>query len=380
MKIALVHDWLKDLSGAERVLFELHQMFPQAPIYTLFYDKNFVRQWLPDADIRASFLQKVPFIAKLYPLYSWLMPAAIESLDLSKFDVVISSSIIFPKGLVLRPQTRHICYCYSPSRLLWDRHTQYAKEKNDWSTKVFQHVLRLWDRSAAERPTEFVAISQTVADRIKKYYHRDSTVIHPPINLSGLGLRRTFDGGQPETERKSQQTFDAFRRGLSHDYYLIVSRLFPHKNIDVAIEAFNKIGYPLVIIGDGPERKKLERLAGPNIKFLGYQPDEAVAAYYASCRAFIMPQEEDFGLTPVEAMSYGKPVVALRRGGATETIVEGRTGEFFDDPIPEGLADALRRLNDNYASYNPETIKAQAAKFSSENFQKSFLNLLNTNQ
>ncbi len=354
MKLAIVHDWIKDISGAERVLLELHKMYPDAPIYTLFHDEKFTKQLIPHAEIRASFLQKFPFILRKYALYSWLMPAAIESFDLSDFDTVISSSAIFSKGLVLRPQTRHICYCYSPSRFLWDRHAEYVREKDTWTAKLFQHLLRLWDKSASERPTEFIAISQTVADRIKKYYGRDSTIIYPPVDIGKFG------------------------RPLKtpNNFYLIVSRLYPHKNIDIAIEAFNKIGYPLIVIGDGPDRKRLERIAGKNITFLGRQSDETVASYYLGCRAFIMPQEEDFGLTPIEAMSFGKPVVALARGGATETIIEGVTGEFFDDPIPEGLADAVRRLNQNYSNYQPEKIKEQAQKFSSEKFASAIQSLL----
>ena len=365
MKIALVHDWIKDISGAERVLIELHEMYPHAPIYTLFYDPKFASQILPDAEIRSSFLQKFPFILRHYSWYAWLMPAAIESLDLSGFDTIISSSAIFSKGLVLRPQIRHICYCYSPTRMLWD-----LSSKTKFS--FFKHFFRFWDKSSATRPTEFIAISQTVADRIKKYYRRDSQVVYP----GGSNLTHA-DARQKPTDFCAMSPATRLRNvGLESDYYLIVSRLYPHKNIDVAIQAFNKLEYPLVIIGDGPGRKKLQRLASSNVTFLGHQSDEVVSAHYAACRAFIMPQEEDFGLTPIEAMSYGKPIVALRRGGATETIVEGITGEFFDDPIPEALADALRRLNDNYPKYNPTTIRAHAAKFSSEIFRTKLKTLI----
>ncbi|OGN27597.1 MAG: hypothetical protein A2941_01200 [Candidatus Yanofskybacteria bacterium RIFCSPLOWO2_01_FULL_49_17] len=370
MKLALVHDWIRDMSGAERVLVELHKIYPQAPIYTLFYDEKFTRQILPGADIRASFLQKFPLVVKYYRLAAALMPAAIESLDLSDFDIVLSSSVIFSKGLVLRPTTRHICYCYSPTRQIWDLNAKVqntgsrAQYFGFWSlgfkNSVGKHLLRLWDRSAAERPTEFVAISQTVADRIKKYYRRDSRIVYPPV---------TINKSVPKPSSSNS-------RELEEEYYLIVSRLFPHKNVGIAIEAFNKIGYPLVIIGDGPERKKLQHMAGKNITFLGGLDDVSVSAYYAACRAFIMPQEEDFGLTAVEAMSYGKPIIALRKGGATETVVEGMTGEFFDDPIPEGLDDAVRRLNENYPTYNSEIIKSHAAKFSSNKFREAISKLV----
>ncbi len=378
MKLALVHDWLKEIGGAERVLIELHKIFPEAPIYTLFYNKEFVREYLPNADIRASFLQKIPFISKFYMLFVWLMPVAIESFDLSEFERVISSSAIFSKGLVLKPSTKHICYCYSPTRFLWDWHAEYNKDKElSWPALIFQHLLRLWDRSSADRVDQFVAISKVVQARIKKYYRRDSVVIYPSV--------RNLTHDSPH--KKSADFFALARLPASvrsskgsdsspHDYYLIVSRLYKYKNIDIAIEAFNKLGYQLMIIGDGPDRERLENMAGPTIKLLGSKSDEVLAEYYSSCRAFVMPQEEDFGLTPIEAMSFGKPVVALRRGGAIETIIEGETGEFFDDPIPEALADAVRRLNENYESYDSEAIKVQANKFSSEVFKQSILNLL----
>jgi glycosyltransferase involved in cell wall biosynthesis len=310
------------------------------------------------------------------------MPTAIESLDLSEFDKVLSSSAIFSKGLVLKPSTKHICYCYSPTRFLWDRNRNFQLSffNFQWLKEIFKHFFRLWDRSAADRVDQFVAISKIVQSRISKYYRRDSLLVYPPVgdlNRASSNTKPTVAGGQPRAERKSQQTFNAGRRVLDErDFYLIVSRLYPYKNIDIAIEAFNKLGYPLVIIGDGPDRKRLERMAGDKVTFLGERSDSTLAEYYRSCRAFIMPQEEDFGLTPIEAMSFGKPVVALRRGGAIETIIEGQTGEFFDDPIPEALADAIRRLNDNYSRYNPETIKKQASLFSAERFEKEIRKLV----
>ncbi len=354
MKLALVHDWLKEIGGAERVLIELHKLFPEAPIYVLFYDKKFIREWLPGARVKASFLQKIPFLSKVYPLFGWLMPAAIESFDLSEFDRVLSSSVTFSKGLVLKPATKHICYCYSPTRYLWDWHSEYAKKKS-WVGKLFQHLLRMWDRMAADRVDQFIAISKTVQSRIKKYYHCDSIVIYPPVNKLSAG---NMPGNIPQ------------------DYYLIVSRLYPHKNIDVAIQAFNKLHYPLIIIGDGPSRGSLRSKAGKNIMFVSKVSDSDLGGYYNHCKALIMPQEEDFGLTPIEAMNFGKPVVALRRGGATETIVEGISGEFFDDPIPEALADTVRRLNERYGDYKPEVIKSQAEKFSTEAFRRAISEVL----
>jgi len=367
MKIALVHDWLVNLSGAERVLFELHKMFPEAPIYTLFENKKFTKQYLPDAEIRPSFLQKIPGVVRNYKYFFFLMPTAIESFDLSNFDVVISSSAIFSKGLVLKPKTKHICYCYSPTRQIWDLHSEFHTPHSTLYN-LSQHFLRIWDRQASDRVDEFVAISEHVRERIQKYYRRDAEVIYPPITLNN------------EQKTMNKKMLIA-HRSLSPGYYLIVSRLYKHKNIHIAIEAFAKLNLPLVIIGDGPEYKNLRRYGAmaPHIKLLGFIPDEELAYYYQNCRAFIMPQEEDFGLTPIEVMSYGKPVLALRKGGAIETIIEGKTGEFFDDPIPEALADGVRRLNENYLSYDSEFIKSHVQKFSVDNFREKFSKLVYNN-
>lgn len=392
MKLALVHDWLKNIGGAERVLIELHKTFPQAPIYTLFCDKKFIRKWLPDADIRVSFLQRIPFISEVYVLFSWLMPTAIESFDLSEFDKVLSSSAIFSKGLILKPSTKHICYCYSPTRQIWDlAHQPEIIGGSSWSKLIYKHLLRLWDRASADRVDQFVAISKVVQSRIKKYYRKDSIVIYPPVTLSGGTLYPKRDvsqaprlgawrGAESRDDAEPQERGD-YRSSLGYkvkppNYYLIVSRLYKYKNIDIAIEAFNKLNFPLVIMGDGPDKGRLKKLAGKNIVFLGEQDDLVLADYYLACRAFIMPQEEDFGLTPIEAMSFGKPVVALRKGGALETVIEGRTGEFFDDPIPEALADAIRRLNDNYQNYDSETIKHQTSIFSTGQFRKLITELV----
>lgn len=372
MKIALVHDWLNNLGGAERVLTELHKIFPKAPIYVLFYNKKFVREFLPEAEIRTSSLQKIPFITKLYRYLFFLMPSAIEAFDLSDFDVVISSSVIFSKGLVLKPKTRHICYCYSPTRVLWDRNSE--NENKGALATLSRHLLRIWDRQASDRVDEFVAISKHVQSRIKKYYGKESKIIYPPVSLNHITCNTKHESNEQKnkSEKLLHDTYCVMR-----DFYLIVSRLFPHKNINVAIDAFNKLGYELVIIGDGPAKKDLKKMAGKNIKILGYKNDNEVIDYYRNCKAFIMPQEEDFGLTPIEAMSFGKPVLALRKGGAIETVVEGMTGEFFDDPIPEALADGVRRLNENYKNYSPLVIQKWANKFSQDRFRKEMLELVN---
>lgn len=355
-----MHDWLLGIGGAEKTLKTLHDIFPQAPIYTLFHNKNFTDKFLPQADIRTSYLQKPYYWLGHHKLLTPLLPMAIESLDFSKFDLVISSSVAFSKGLILKPRTKHICYCYSPTRQLWDWQIEYKKESGRiprLASLILQHLFRIWDRHASTRVDYFVAISENVRQRIKKYYHRDSAVIYPPVNVS-------------------KSSFQTLTKKESDTYFLIVSRLFKHKNIDIAVKAFNKLGWPLVIIGDGPELKHLKKIAAGNIRLLGYQPDEIVHKYYTNCRAFIMPQEEDFGITPIEAMSYGKPVLALARGGALEYIREGINGELFEDPTEEVLADGVRRLVQNLDRYDKNKIKETAKRFSEERFKKEIADLV----
>ena len=374
MKIALIHDWFLGLGGAERTLKVLHEMFPEAPIYTFFYNKKFTDYFLPNTKIKPSFIQSL-FKLRIFnhKLFLPLLPIAAESFDLSQFDLVISSSIAFSKGLVLKPKTKHICYCYSPTRFLWDWHHEYLKSYPharlslaDWGTKILQHFLRIWDRQAANRVDQFVAISKTVQQRIKKYYGRDSIIVYPPTNqLEAQGH------SVPEDAQK-------YHGSSLKDYFLVVSRLFPHKNIDLTIKAFNKLELPLVIVGSGPEYDKLKKLIENKsmIKLVGEVLDEELGGYYQNSKAFIMPQEEDFGLTPLEAMSFGKPVLALKKGGALEYVLEGINGEFFDDPHPAVLADGVRRLNENYKNYSSLVIKKTAERFSRSRFEKEIKNII----
>jgi len=352
LKIALVHDWLMALGGAEKTLREMHRLFPEAPIFTLFRSEKFTNAFLPQAKIKTTFLQKSVQRGRRYRTLLPLMGTAVESIDLSGYDIVISSSASFTKGVITDPQTKHICYCYSPTRFLWDWHAEY-KRQNRYGliSALAQHTIRFWDQQAAQRPDYMVAISKTVQARIKKYYRRDSEVIYPPVDFI------------PPTQNQHPQ---------QQPFYLIVSRLYAHKNIDIAIQAFNKLGHNLVIIGDGPERKNLEKQSGANITFLGFLDDSAVHDYYSKCLAFIMPQEEDFGLTPIEAMFHGRPVLALNRGGAKEYILENINGEFFQSPTPEVLADGVRRLSENLATYSPELIKKTANRFTVKRFHSEF--------
>ncbi|MFZ2970099.1 MAG: glycosyltransferase [Minisyncoccia bacterium] len=364
-KIAIVHDFLTYFGGAEQVLKSLHHLYPKAPIYTLLFDEKKMKEYFPDAKIIPSFLNKFPKFMRTRKKYLLpLLSTAAETFDLRDYDVVISSSNSFVKGIITKPKTVHICYCHAPTRFLWDWYYNYLDENNisGWKKLLvipILHYLRLWDKSAADRVDYFIANSKNTADKIKKFYSKESKLIYPPVDVS-----------------KFQEI------GLLHDkkdYFLIVSRLSAYKKIHVAVEAFNKLELPLVIIGDGEERKKLERIAEKNIKFLGFQPIDKVIEYYRNCQAFIFSGEDDFGIAPVEAMSFGKPVLAYRKGGSIETVIPGVTGEFFNDLIPEILADGVRRIKNNYANFNADIIKEHAKKFSREKFElnmKEFVDIV----
>jgi len=290
------------------------------------------------------------------------MPSAAESFDLSEFDLVISSSAYFCKGLILRPHTTHICYCHSPTRQWWDWQSEYRKEVKitpKWAASLLQHFMRIWDRHASLRVDHFIANSENVRKRIKKYYQQDSSVIYPPI--------KTYTNGTTKANHKTS---------VSEKYFLIVSRLYKHKNVDIAVKAFSKLGWPLVVIGNGPEKKRLEKIAEKNVTILGFVPDDELSQYYENCLAFVMPQEEDFGITPIEAMSYGKPVLALRRGGALEYIKEGINGEFFDDSHPDVLAYHAMLMKKNIENYNSDEIKNSTSIFTQEIFKNHILNII----
>ena len=356
MKIALVHDWLIDFGGAEQVLLSLHRLWPEAPIYTLLYNKKKMKQYFPQAEIRVSFLQKFPnFFQQHKEYFLPFLPTTPETFDLRDFDLVISSSNSFAKGIITKPKTIHISYCHAPMRFVWDWYYNYLKERKVGKIKkIFVlpilHYFRMWDKISADRVNYFIANSKTTAEKIKKYYLRDSKIIYPPVGIRQL----------PATSYQLP----------AKNYFLIVSRLSPYKRIDLAVKAFNKLELPLIIIGEGKQKKDLQKMARKNIKFLGFQQKEKVQQYYQNCRAFIFPGEDDFGITACEAMSFGKPILGYRKGGLVETMIELVTGEFFNEPVPELLADGVRRLMKNEKKYNSDEIKKQAEKFSKERFEK----------
>jgi glycosyltransferase involved in cell wall biosynthesis len=365
IKIALVHDFLIYPGGAERVLEVLSEMFPEAPIYTLLYDKEKMRGKFANKVVITSFLQKFPrFLRKRYKYLLPLMPTAPETFDLREFDLVISSSGAWSKGIVTKLNTIHVAYIHSPMRFVWDYNEKYIREKfhpspltTNFLIRFLLSYLRLWDYEAAQRPDYLVANSEYTEERIAKYYRRESTVIYPPAhNESGIG---NYKSGEKK-------------------YFLVVSRLSPYKKVDVVVEAFNKLELPLVIIGEGSQYKYLKKIAKDNIKIIGWQNDEKIGEYYANARALIFPTDDDFGLVPVEAMGRGVPVIAYRRGGATETVIEGITGEFFDAQTPEVLSDGVRRFIEKENRYDKEAIKKRANEFSKERFKIELLEFINS--
>ena len=363
LKVALVHDFLLYQGGAERVLNVLSEMYPEAPIYTLLYDKEKMFAEWGKKDIRPSYLQKFPKFLKKH--YRWLLPffpVIPETFDFREYDLVISSSGAWSKGIVTKLNTIHIAYLHSPMRFVWDYNERYLKKPSIF-TRLFFNYLRIWDRMAADRPDYLIANSKYTQKRIEKYYRRESTVIYPPVDVLNVQNNRL-----EQTQRLNKQSDKVIER----DYFLVVSRLSAYKKVDIVVEAFNKLDLSLVIIGQGNQEKYLRKIAKENIKILGWQNEEVVQEYYKNALGFIFPCEDDFGIAPVEAMLYGVPVIAYRKGGACETIQEGITGEFFDAQTPEVLADGVRRLMLNKNKYDKNSIIKRAEDFSKERFKKEF--------
>jgi len=356
LKIAIIHDHLVQDGGAEQVVKALKEIFPQAPIFTLVFDQN-TNQGLAGQDIRTSFLQRLPLGVKKYQWYLPFMPSAIESHNLMAYDLIISSASSFAKGVITSPNSLHFCYCHTPTRYLWhDAHNYLGELKVNFLIKKILPLtlrkLRIWDRLAADRVDYFIANSQAVSRRIKKYYQRDSVVIYPPV----------------ETEK-------FYLSDAPKKYFLAGSRLVPYKRIDLAVKAFSRLGIPLKVFGIGPELKKLKNLAKPNVEFLGKVSDEEKQRLFADCLAYLNPQDEDFGITAVEAMASGRPVIAYRKGGALETVKEEETGEFFDEQIWEELADKIIRFQP--AKYDSIKIKEHARQFSVANFKQKINEFIN---
>lgn len=320
-------------------------MFPGAPVFTSLYNPARLPAEMHGWDVRTSFLQRIPFAKERYQTFMPLMPLAFESFDFREFDLVITTNHACAKGIITRPGTLNLCYCYTPCRYIWDLYQDYTEDHplRPLIAPV-AHWLRMWDRLAADRVDHFVAISQEVAGRIWKHYRRESEVIYPPVSVD----RFVPTGKPPE------------------DFYLVVSRLVAYKRVDLAIDACNRLGRRLVIVGDGPERARLESKAGSKVTFLGRRSDEEIADLYARCRALLFPGHEDFGITPVEAQSAGRPVIAYAKGGALETVIDGTTGVFFEQQTTEAVAEAALRLD--RLNVDPGICRQNANRFSVEEF------------
>ena len=355
-KVALVASWLNQYGGAERVLEVAHDLFPDAPVFTSTYWPAAMPATYQSWDIRVSFLDRLPLARQNQRLLLPLYPRAFEALDLRGYDIILSITSAFAHGVRVPPAAQHICYCLTPARFLWSYPEYVERERIGRLPRaalpLFIGYLRRWDRRVANRVTRFVAISEKVRGRIAAYYQRDSTIVYPPVEVDRFNI--SSDRG---------------------DYFLILSRLVPYKRIDLAVQAFNELGLPLVIAGDGRDRARLQEMAKPNVRFLGRVSDAAGRDLLARCRAFLFPGEEDFGITPLEANASGRPVIAFAGGGALDSTVEGVTGEFFRTPTAAALADVVCVFDDR--KYDPQTIRKHAEKFGTQVFKEKLGRLVN---
>ena len=357
MRVALVHDWLTGMRGGERVLEVLCELFPDADLFTLLHVPGTVTPPIERLAPRTSFVQRLPLAKQWYRYYLPLFPRAIESFDLAGYDLVVSSSHCVAKSVITRAPTRHVCYCHTPMRYAWDQFDRYmgpariGRLPSALASGLMRRMAR-WDAATAGRPNRYVANSRYVASRIRRYYNREAVVVYPPVDTEFFHP----DGRPPER------------------HLLIVSALVPYKRIDVAIEAAGLAGLPLRIVGDGPERTRLAAAAGPGVEFLGRRPDIEIRELYRSAAAVILPGEEDFGIVPLEAQACGRPVVALGRGGALETVVPGKTGVLVDDDSPACLAEGLRAVMGT--GFDSAAIRAHALRFGRGRFASDITMLI----
>ncbi len=354
-KIALVHDYFIQMGGAEKVAEELQTLFPDAPMFSTVDQRNGSATALQKKRAKTSWMQNLPINKKNHRHFFLLYPFAVESLDLSEYDLIISSTSGYAKGVRKKKGALHICYCHTPMRWVW-RYQAYAEREEFGGLKkavlpLLLKGLKHWDLRAAKQPDYYIANSQVVADRIKECYGREATVIPPPIDVE------RFTPDEPD-----------------EDFYLILSRLAPYKRLDLAIEACQKLDRPLVVIGDGVARRQLEKIAGKNTRFLGRQPDDVVNRYASRCRALIFPGEEDFGMTPLEINASGRPVIAFRGGGATETVIENETGVFFDEQTADSVVEAIEHFET--ISWDRQKLRRHAEKFDRKVFDTRILQFL----
>lgn len=338
------------MRGGEKVLEVLCELFPSATLFTLLHNEGSVSPIIENLPIKTSFLQHLPFKQNKYRYYLPLFPVAIESFDLRAFDFVFSTSHAVAKGAIAGPKALHLCYCHTPMRYVWEQYDEYfGKERAGIATRTAMRLIapriRAWDVKTSSRVHSFIANSDNVARRIQAYYGRTAEVIHAPVDTRQFPLSMHDEG-----------------------YFLMVTALVPYKRVDLAIEAFRTLGRKLVIVGNGPEEGKLKRIAGPDVKFLGWQSDAELAKLYAGCKALIFPGVEDFGIVPLEAMSCGKPVVAYGVGGALETVVDGRTGVFFSEQTSQALLEAVKKME--HIRFDAKAIRKHAQKFDRSVFKE----------
>jgi len=355
-RVALVQDWLTGMRGGEKILEVFCEIFPHATVFALLHNEGAMSPTIEKMKITTSFIQHLPMKATKYRNYLPLMPLAIDSLDFSAYDLILSTSAAVAKGAIPKQGAKHICYCNSPMRYVWDQYGEYfGKGRAGALTRTAMAFvvpsLRQWDVRTCDRVDHFIANSNNVAERISRLYHRTSNVIYPPVSTDQFTVSEKDDG-----------------------YYLIVSALVPYKRVDLAVETFNTNGEKLLVVGSGPEREKLEKRANRNIEFLGWQSDANLAKLYAGCRALIFPGVEDFGIVPLEAMSSGKPVVALGEGGALETVVadgDSPTGVFFYESTVGALRSAIKSLSK--IAFDPSAIRRHAEKFDRAIFKQRIM-------
>lgn len=351
MKIAIAHDYLIQMGGAERVVEVFHNMYPDAPIYTTVFNSNSLLDNLRDADIRSTWLQWIPGVTGNFKRVLPLYPLAIRDLDFQDFDIVVSSSSAFMKSIRVPKHTFHLCYCHTPMRFAWDYDTYMERQTHPGLMKrllkIYMKYLKQWDRNTSRFVNQFVANSSVVQSRIRKYYQRDAEVIFPPINTARFNASAQIG-----------------------DYYLIVSRLVSYKRIDLAVEAFNRNGLKLVIVGEGPDMQRLVNMAKPNITFAGRLGDEDVTKMMAECRALLFPGEEDFGITPLEANAAGRPVIAYEAGGALDTIIPYQNGIFFKEQQVDHVQKAITELENH--PWDVQAIMEHARKFDEQRFMEQF--------
>jgi len=356
LKTAIIHDWLTGMRGGEKVVEAICELYPEADLYTLFHFKGAVSDTIEKMNIHTSFLQYMPFARKYYRYYLPFMPMAIEAFNVKNYDLIISSSHCVAKGVIPGKNAVHICYCHTPVRYAWEMYGQYfaignkPKGIKDFVIEGVMKYIRNWDIKTVGRVNHFVSNSENIKERIKRCYNREAAVIYPPVDTEYYGNKDIVDKRE--------------------DYYLLAGAFAPYKRLDLAVEAFNKLGYRLVIIGQGQDEKKLRSLADKNIEFLGWQDDKKLYECYSKCKAFIFPGEEDFGIMPVETQLAGTPVIAYGKGGALETVIDGKTGVLFYEQTCEALIGAVKKFEN--MSFNRNAVRENGLRFNKARFKNEF--------